>query len=365
MRLFHQTLRWTGTVLCATALLGASGCGLVGGSMLAGWGMAKESDSATKDADAAAHAAQVQANRLAGAISHDVPATGLPAVRWADEAAASGSTGANTPSGATAAASSAALGAAAPAPVRAAAPATPASERGTLISQMREVIRSSNDPGLIRALSAVLVTATEPGQTLSPADVAGLDDGRRALVMSFYKAVQALPPPPGPAANPETVVAVGDGVAAASRPAALKVRTLQLCRRVRSFGVYDTFEGTTFLAGRDQKVVVYVELDNFKSVRNAQGIYEVKLTQDVQLYNDADGLKVWSEPAVDISDQSRNQRRDFFMVETVQLPARLSVGKYEMKVRVRDRQGDCVDEAAVPVNIVADPTLLSGVPTER
>jgi hypothetical protein len=360
MRHYPLPLRIAGLLCLVAALLALPGCGLSLASLFAGAGLSHASDSATNDANAAARSAQAQADRLAGALNHDVPPTGLPTVHWVEDTARGAS--ANAPS------TPSAAPATQPAPKTAALTTTPpalSAERQAIVDQIRQVIRSSNDPALIRALSAVMVTATQPGATLDPADLTGLDAGKHALVLSFYQALQAAPAPAASAtANPEPETPAADATAAA-RPGTLKVRTLLLCRRVKGYGVYDTFDSATFLAGREQKVVIYVELDNFKSLRNAQGIYEVKLSQEVQLYNDADGLKVWGEPAVAILDQSRNQRRDFFVVETVQLPARLTVGKYQMKVRVHDRAADTVDEATVPLSVVADPTLLSSSPPDH
>jgi hypothetical protein len=358
-----MTLRLAGLLALTAGLVSVSGCALSLGSFLAGAAASQTQD----PADAAARSAQAQAARLSGALNHEVPPTGMPTVRWVDNPGA--------PAPAKPASAVAAPGTQ-PAPIAAARPPAPttapalSSEQQAIVDQMRAVIHGSSDPALIRALSSVMLTANQLGSTLDPADLAGLDSGKRALVLSYYQALKSAPTaatavaaanaePESPAPAP-----VSEAAAVAHDPT-LKIHTLLLCRRVKGYGVYDAIENSTFLAGRDQKVVIYVELDNFKSMRNPQGVYEVKLAQEVQLYNDVDGLKVWAQPSVDIIDQSHNQRRDFFVVETVQLPARLSVGKYQLKVHVRDRQGDTSDEASVPVSIVADPTLLSISPTDR
>ena len=75
------------------------------------------------------------------------------------------------------------------------------------------------------------------------------------------------------------------------------------------------------------------------------------------LYNDSDGLPVWRQKPVSIKDESRNARRDFFVVQIIQLSSRLTVGKYDMKITITDELGEQVDETSIPIEIVADPSL--------
>ena len=140
----------------------------------------------------------------------------------------------------------------------------------------------------------------------------------------------------------------------------MSIRAVKLCERVRGFGVYEELQSTSLLAGRDHPMVLYVEIDQFKTVQS-QGdtpVHQVKLSQEVVLYNESDGLAVWQLPAEQIVDESRNRRRDFYIVQPTRLPARLTVGKYILKVRVRDLHGGTRDEMSVPISIVADPALV-------
>jgi hypothetical protein len=139
------------------------------------------------------------------------------------------------------------------------------------------------------------------------------------------------------------------------------IQTLDLCKSVDGYGVYEPFADHRFLAGQPRKMIVYVELDHFKTVpRKENDRYDVKLKQEVVLFNASDGLAVWSHEPVTIRDRSRNQRRDFFTVQMVTLPERLSVGEYRLKVRVTDLQGGSVDETTVPVELVADEQMADG-----
>lgn len=139
----------------------------------------------------------------------------------------------------------------------------------------------------------------------------------------------------------------------------LRIRSVRLCQRVRGFGNYDEVDAAKLLAGREHRMIVYVELDNYRSVDHADG-YEVKLAQELELFNESDGLAVWRQEPVQIVDHCRNIRRDFFVVQLIKLPARLSVGKYRLKVRVTDQHGGSVDETTMPIAVVADQSLVRG-----
>ena len=139
----------------------------------------------------------------------------------------------------------------------------------------------------------------------------------------------------------------------------LRIRRAELCVKVSGYGIYTPFASHTFLAGREHPVIVYAELDNFRAEPEADGLYTVRLTQEIVVYNEADGLAVWKVKPTEIVDRSRNRRRDFFVVQIAQLPDRLSVGKYILSLTVTDLHGQALDEAKIPIQIVADTSALT------
>ncbi len=140
----------------------------------------------------------------------------------------------------------------------------------------------------------------------------------------------------------------------------LNIRTAKLCTRVKGYGVYEEFDRYAFLAGRVQPAIIYVELDHFDTEAQSNGKFAVRLTSEVVLYNETDGLPVWRQSPVAIVDESANRRRDFFVVQIIKLPDRLTVGKYRLKVTITDEVGREVDEATIPLQIVADAALATG-----
>ena len=58
-------------------------------------------------------------------------------------------------------------------------------------------------------------------------------------------------------------------------------------------------------------------------------------------------------------DRSKNVRRDFFVVQRIDLPANLNVGKYLLKITIEDLVAQSTDQANIPIQIVADPNLVT------
>ncbi len=229
-------------------------------------------------------------------------------------------------------------------------------DRDALLKQIRDRVTDSNDAAVHKAMSLAALAIVDPSFQLDENELAALPPTQRELVRQFHGLFASLGTQVA-SGQPVDRNALGDRLNAIIGEQPLAIRNVKLCDRVRSFGVYEELPGTTFLAGREQPMVVYVELDHFKSVRSG-AIHEVKLSQELVLYNDADGLAVWRQPEQQIVDESRNRRRDFYVVQPTRLPARLGVGKFVLKVRVRDLHGGTRDEVSIPINIVADPALV-------
>lgn len=133
----------------------------------------------------------------------------------------------------------------------------------------------------------------------------------------------------------------------------LEIPTLLLARRVDGFGVYEPIEHR-FVAGRDRDVIVYCEVANFMSQLTEQQQWETRLTEEVVLYTDTDGLPILRDKPTIVPDLSRNRRHDFFIVRRLRLPANIPVGRYWLKVTVVDQLASRVAEASIPITFVAN-----------
>jgi hypothetical protein len=145
----------------------------------------------------------------------------------------------------------------------------------------------------------------------------------------------------------------------------MRVDRLELCRSVRGFGDFTPLyrrEGAVVLpAGMAHRMIVYAELARFgvqEDTRDGVEGFEVDLMQDIELIHldrgegEAD-LVAWSHPDERITDFSRNRRRDFYTLQIIELPATLSIGRYHLRLTVRDVATGEEAQSVVPIDVVA------------
>lgn len=247
-----------------------------------------------------------------------------------------------------------------------------------LIDLLRERAARSPGAGVVLALAALEAVrpgayAREPGPEAS-ADP--LTPAQRALADSFAAFAGGL----GGAAADDGSFSVSEQVdrldelamkAADALP--IRVRDARLCTRVLGFGQVAPFPADRFVAGRAQRAIVYVEVDRFarRELREAESgardrgdRWAVELSMEINLYSDAGSLLVLRHPPERVVETSRARRRDFYLVREVTLPATLAAGRYNLKVTVRDETSGAVAEHVIPIEVVADPSLVGGPVTD-
>lgn len=175
----------------------------------------------------------------------------------------------------------------------------------------------------------------------------------------------------------------------------IRIPNAALCTRVDGFARYQTFDSTTFLAGRSNPMIVYAEVDRFRQrpVGNAQSAtnanpaltgpsiapaantpavapstpgatagarFVVSLTQSLNLYFADGGLLVWRRAPQTITDYSAARFRDFYIIDQIELPPTLAAGAYSLKVIVRDEATGQQTESIIPITLVAEAGLARG-----
>ncbi len=147
----------------------------------------------------------------------------------------------------------------------------------------------------------------------------------------------------------------------------LRIVRAELCSRVDGYGQFATFEPSVFIAGRRNRVIVYVEVDRFRHAEvtpssnvygTGAGHYAVELTQRVEIYHKADNVLAMATPVLADRRVSRNRFRDYYVVTAIDLPQTLTVGQYEVKITMRDRADNSLAQAVVPLTIVADASAI-------
>jgi len=252
-----------------------------------------------------------------------------------------------------------------PAPTPEAAPETSDAERvarsaDDLAAALRKRAETETAPfGTLVALGALdLVTPGlgAPGTTggsLTSAEDRALAAWRSAMSQASSELTSG--------SGPETIERLAKGLLdTLNTDRSLDVARFVLCTRVDGFGQFEEFASTSFLARRRHQAIVYVEVDRFTAAPAADAMgsagYEVALVQGVSLYH-ADGTLAWRQTDQETIDFSRNQRRDFFVVQRIELPETLTVGSYNLKVTMRDKATGAIAERTLPITIVADAAL--------
>lgn len=265
--------------------------------------------------------------------------------------------------------------------VQAAPPPDPVADLAARMASLLRPAPGSTKPALADAAALIPIEAMKPGVlatldspenplalSLPPADVETLRQARTRLLADasippdLRTALRGSETPtPSPATPPST---------AAAQPKPFAVTRAALCTRVQGYGRFDPYSSTTFVAGRSIRAIVYTELDGFatRPARSGDPLQtnvamseqvSVQLSQTLTLYHDKDGLLAWHRPPQGVTETSRSARRDFYLIQIIELPSTLSVGRYNLKVTVTDTTTGAEAERIIPVDIVADPGLVS------
>ncbi len=120
--------------------------------------------------------------------------------------------------------------------------------------------------------------------------------------------------------------------------ASLAISNLKICGGVTGFGNYKEIDKKELEAGRSRRIYVYCELRNFKTKLNEKNMHVTDLHADITLFDSA--YKPLLRIDKDVPDTPVYQRRrDFYLHGWLDLP-KLSPGKYEIFVSIKDKIAD-------------------------
>jgi hypothetical protein len=237
--------------------------------------------------------------------------------------------------------------------------------RGLIVELSGELYRRAaySDMPLRELLLIAATTMVTPDRPLAPDALPGLTERERELLASMQAYFTRLGRELATTGDAETVVAAAAALhrSLADEPR-LQLANASLCTRVGGFGDYDEFARNdagryAFLAHSGQQAVVYVEVEDFTSELNDKGQWMTELSQQLVVYSDRDGIPVWREDWQAGVDATKNRREDFFIVQVITLAERLSVGRYQLKIHIRDEKSGAEAENAIDFEMVADPRM--------
>lgn len=232
----------------------------------------------------------------------------------------------------------------------------------------------------IRAVLPLIALETiQPGVATAELNrlLATLSESERSTVDTVRSLMAQLEAQADTGADPQALAAAVRSEVDRAQPKPppapmLALGTVALCRKVEAFGRFTSYPGSSFVAGRLVPMIVYTEVENYVQARESElpsagnarkptgDRWALELSQEIHLYS-SDGTLCWFVKEQTHRDASQSKRRDFFLVQRIDLPASLSIGRYTLKVIVRDKaaaaiagDGEPLAEANIPISIVAD-----------
>lgn len=127
----------------------------------------------------------------------------------------------------------------------------------------------------------------------------------------------------------------------------LTVRNLAFCTKVSSYGVFTRFESDAFSPG--QEVLLYAEVENFKSEPTDQG-YHTVLRSSYQIL-DSRGQRVDQRDFSTTEEHCLNPRRDFFIRYFLHMPQRIYDGKYTLQLTIEDTLSQKIGQSSIEFTV--------------
>ncbi len=125
---------------------------------------------------------------------------------------------------------------------------------------------------------------------------------------------------------------------------ALEVRNLNFCSKTSSYGIYDRFENNEFRPG--QQVLLYAEIENFKSLHEMQKGYLTELASRYQIF-DSRGQRASEHDFRLMNEHCQNPRRDYFVSYRLEIPDWLYDGQYTLQLTVEDRLAKKIGQSSI------------------
>ncbi len=225
-----------------------------------------------------------------------------------------------------------------------------------LVGLLTELARTSDNPGAAAtALAGMDSISIETLDSLHSEGV--LSDAELSTLRAVREVFDSVSSSGGIASPDAAAEALERVKRDLDRASGIRVTRALLCTRVDGFGKYEPFASNEFVAGVAQEVIVYVEVDRFGhrelTGNDGQPRYEVEMSQRLELYHVADDLNTWNRRAEVDRSVSRNRVRDYYLINKITLPKNLGVGRYHLKVVMRDLIDEKVGEAIIPIRMVA------------
>ena len=142
-------------------------------------------------------------------------------------------------------------------------------------------------------------------------------------------------------------------IAALTGEPALTIPRVDLCSKVVGYGDYSPIGRRNFLQGSNNRVIVYSELDGFKS-NLENGKWTTRLATRVSIIASNGNSSAWSRTPewTEVVDTADNRRNEFFLGEIIPINANLAMGNYFVRVEVKDLTTGATTSSIVPFKVL-------------
>jgi hypothetical protein len=185
-------------------------------------------------------------------------------------------------------------------------------------------------------LRMLYLLSGQPARSLEP--IAGLEPADQEFWqevfwgMSSYFDRNTIADPQDRAT--QTIAQLRQAVHKLQEKSKLELRNVSFCNKIENYGRYERFKRDEFTAG--QPVLLYAEVENFKSEPTADGPYRAILKSTIEIF-DSGGKRVVSMPFAPNEDLCASPRRDYYNSYEFSIPQQISLGPHTLKLTVEDQ----------------------------
>jgi hypothetical protein len=185
-------------------------------------------------------------------------------------------------------------------------------------------------------LRMLYLLAGQPAKSLEP--ISGLDAADQEFWQQVFWGVSnyfdktAMADPSDRAT--QTITQLRTAVNRLQEKSKLELRNVAFCQKIVNYGNYERVKRDEFTPG--QPVLLYAEVENFKSEATTDGPYRTILKSTVEIF-DSRGQMVQSMPFPPTDDLCASPRRDYYNSYEFAIPQRIGLGPHTLKLTVEDQ----------------------------
>lgn len=201
---------------------------------------------------------------------------------------------------------------------------------GTTDTEKLKYVEKQVHLRMLYLLSGQPAKSLEPISGLEPADQEFWQQVFWGLSNYFDKTAMADPSDRAT----QTIAQLRTAVQRLKEKSKLELRNVAFCQKISSYGNYERVKRDEFAPG--QSVLLYAEVENFKSEPTTEGPYRTILKSTIEVFDSHGGMVV-RMPFQATDDLCASQRRDYYITYEFAIPQRIGIGPHTLKLTVEDQ----------------------------